>query len=504
MNSQSAVLLGNQEPRIKIRPKGACDFSDGEEAIELSAGYGLTPDFWQGGIITGWLARGKDGKLAAGRCGTSVARQNGKNGTVESVQLHKMVLQGRKILHTAHEVKTARKAFQRLCSFFENRRKFPELAERVKEIRRTNGQEAIVLHALGCGLGDNCDCSGGASIEFVARSRGSGRGYTVDDLFCDEAQEMTDEQLEALLPTIAAAPSGDPQMIFLGTPPGPNSPGEVFTRLRADALRKGAVRICWDEWSIPDDMPVAEAIKHCSELAYETNPALGIRLRISTVNDELAAMSPEGFCRERLGQWSIGSRVPKVFTKSAWSVLLGVKPTEGRTVFGVKFSSDGSGVGLAAALRPDEGPVFVEGIKQANLGEGTQWLVDWLAPRATEAAQFVFDGKAGVGYLVNALRDAGVRNRNLIILPTLDQVLAAHSMFEQAVLTGGLAHSKQEAFDEQVTGAIKRKIGTAGGYGWDAVDGETVVLLDAATLAYWGAKTTKRRPGARSRGLVMT
>ena len=37
---------------------------------------------------------------------------------------------------------------------------------------------------------------GGGAIEFIARSRGSGRGFTVDDLVCDEAQELTDEQLD--------------------------------------------------------------------------------------------------------------------------------------------------------------------------------------------------------------------------------------------------------------------------------------------------------------------
>src|SRR5699024_1698777 len=154
---------------------------------------------------------------------------------------------------------------------FENERKYPELAELVKEIRRTNGQEAIVL-------------TNGASIEFVARSRGSGRGYTVDDLFCDEAQEMTDEQLEALLPTIAAAPSGDPQIIFLGTPPGPNSPGEVFARVRADAVSGKSQRLAWDEWSIPDDLSVADAMENWREHAFETNPALGMRLAIATIS----------------------------------------------------------------------------------------------------------------------------------------------------------------------------------------------------------------------------
>src|SRR5690606_36968702 len=109
----------------------------------------------------------------------------------------------------------------------------------------------------------------------------------------------------------------------------------------------------------------------------------------------------------------------------------------------------------------------------------------------------VVDGKSGVGYLVGALRDAGVRNKNLVLLPTLDQVLAAHSMFEQAVITGGLTHPGKDAFDEQVLSATKRAIGKAGGFGWEAPDGGTVVALDAVTLAHWAAKTTKRRPGRR-------
>lgn len=483
MNSQSVDLLGIQEPRVKVRPTGATDFYDGEEAIALSAGYGLVPDPWQGeGVVRGWLARGKDGRLAAGRCGLAVPRQNGKNGGVEIAQLHKLVMQCRKILHTAHEVKTARKAFLRLCSFFENERKFPELAELVQSIRRTNGQEAIVL-------------TNGASIEFVARSRGSGRGFTVDDLFCDEAQEMTDEQLEALLPTIAAAPSGDPQIIFLGTPPPPEAAGDVFVRVRMDALSGKSERLCWDEWSIPDDLPVAAAMANWREYAYATNPALGRRLAITTITDESVAMSPEGFCRERLGQWQVLRKGMKAFSAGSWGKLAADIGEVDRTAYGVKFTVDGSGVGLSAAFRRADGSTFVEPIKQANLGEGIQWLIDELVDLSPYAAQIVIDGKAGVGYLVNALRDAGVKNKKLIILPTLDQVKAAHSMFEQEVISGRISHSGDPVLAKQVEHAVKRKLGTDGGFGWDAPEGETVVLLDASTFALWGVKTTKRKPG---------
>ena len=50
----------------------------------------------------------------------------------------------------------------------------------------------------------------GGSIELVARSKSSGRGFTVDTLVCDEAQEPTDDELQAINPSISAAPSGDP------------------------------------------------------------------------------------------------------------------------------------------------------------------------------------------------------------------------------------------------------------------------------------------------------
>ena len=480
------VRLGVQEPRLRIRPKSAVDFYDGDEAVELSAGYGLTPDKWQADVVSGWLARDSFGRMAAGQCALSVARQNGKNGTVEVVQLHKLVLQQRKILHTAHEVKTARKAFLRLCSFFENSHDYPELAALVKSIRRTNGQEAIEL-------------LNGGSIEFVARSRGSGRGFTVDDLFCDEAQEMTDEQLEALKPTISAAPSQDPQTFFLGTPPPPEAPGDVFARVRESALA-GADRICWDEWSIPDDMPADAAKADWQNLTVVTNPTVGIRLSLTTIADEVSSMSPEGFCRERLGQWqSVGAKA-KAIPFSEWEVLKAEKPDAGRVAFGVKFTPDGSTMGLAAAINPLDGPTHVEAIRQANAGEGLQWIVDFLVKRADTTAVIVIDGKAGAGALVEALRGEGLVRRGLIVMPNMDQVGAAHSMFLEAVKSGGLSHLGQSGLDGQVRDAARRVISkTTGAFGWEPDKGDSVTLLDAATYAFWGARSARSNPGeARS------
>src|SRR5690625_372849 len=495
MTSLLAVKQGLQEPRVRLRPKGRLDLADAEEAVELAAGYGLTADPWQGGIVEGWLARRADGFLAAGHCGLAVPRQNGKNGAVEIAQLHKMVFQGRKILHTAHEVKTARKAFLRLKSFFENERKYPELAALVESIRQTNGQEAISL-------------SSGGSVEVVARSRGSGRGFTVDDLFLDEAQELTDEQLEALLPTISSAPSGDPQIIYLGTPPPPESHATVFRRVRTEGVAGKNKRMCWDEWSIPDNSDLFEVMKAWRETAYETNPALGIRMRLATVEGEKAQMSVEGFARERFGWWGReGSDIPPLISKRAWSDLE-IKPadvpSDGRQVFGVKFSLNGELVGLAAARRPDVGPIHVEGLRLEDASTGMGWAVEWLAERKDTIAQIVVDGKGSAETFIDALYDAGFPRRvkakpesKVVRLLTAGEYTAAHAMFLEFVRAEALTWAASPTLTEQVGRAIKRDIGRSGGWGWGPnVEGEDVTLLDAATLAVYGAKTTRRKPSS--------
>ena len=472
------TLLGVQEPRVLHYPKAA--HSDADDCADLAAAYGLVPDEWQRNVLEAWMGRKANGKWAAGRWGLAVPRQNGKNAILEMVELFFMAVLGLRILHTAHEVKTARKAFLRIASFFENERKYPELVEMVEYIRRTNGQEAIQL-------------TNGGSVEFIARSKGSGRGFTVDVLVCDEAQEYDEDAQAALLPTISSAPSGDPLQILLGTPPAPGMNGEVFTRMRQAGVEGKDRRLAWAEWST--DRTVKPSVR--SEWA-RTNPSLGIRLNVSTVADEFAAMSPEMFIRERLGGWDEGRAGSKAVESAAWDSRVG-DPVEGRRVIGVRFTPDGSTVAVAGAVRPDDdsAPFFVEAIDQRSTGEGTQWLVDFLVERHKGLARIVIDGKSGVGCLVNALRAEGV-SAKAILTPSTDDVTAAHSMMEAAIRDGGVNHSGQEDLDGQVKAAMKRKIGTAGGFGWEAPDGGSVASFEAVTLAHWGARVTKRRPGRKA------
>lgn len=461
--------------------------TEGEDAAFLSQSYGLVPDEWQGLVVDDALAVRADGLWCASRVGLSVPRQSGKNTVLEIIELYKIVVLGRRILHTAHEVKTARKAFMRLCSFFENERKWPELAAMVKDIRRTNGQEAIILHAPGCpGEGNKaCPCEWG-SCEFIARSKGSGRGFTVDDLVMDEAQELDDFVYAALLPTISAAPSGNPQQIICGTPPGPRDNGEVFTRLREDALGGKSRRTLWLEWSFaPDADPDDRA-----EWA-RANPALGKRLGVQVIEDERAAMDDATFVRERGGVWA-SDGTQQVVPDQVWAGLLdpGSEPLDGGLALGLDVAPDGVSTSACVAGRRADGRWHVELIEQRP---GTAWV----AARVAEVVgrhgfgAVVVDGASPALALVEDLRGRGVQ---VTVTGPRDMGQACGSFF-QLVHEDVLRHVGQPQLSSAVSVARKRAIGSEGLWGWGrAVSGADITPTVAATLALWGAMSTTAKP----------
>ena len=148
-------MKGSQEPRIQIEPKRTD--TDGADAALLMGAYGCTLDPWQQLVLDCWLGKDKDDKYTVTSAGLSLPRQNGKNVCLEAREFFGLVVNGEKILHTAHQVRTSKKSFRRLAAMFTDK-KHPEITDIVKNIRYTNGEESIEL--------DN-----GGSIEFSARSR---------------------------------------------------------------------------------------------------------------------------------------------------------------------------------------------------------------------------------------------------------------------------------------------------------------------------------------------
>lgn len=471
MNSLHAVpaapRLGSQRPSFLAKPKTpVADTYDGEDYIDLATAFGLTPDEWQEGIVTGITARGEDGLLTAKRAGLSVPRQNGKNGALEVIELGQMVLGGRRILHSAHEVKTGRKAFQRLAAFFEENE---ELRKLVKTIRRVNGQEQILLR-------------NGGSCEFIARSKSSGRGFSVDTLVLDEAQELRDEALEALLPTISSGPAGDPQIIMTGTPPEPaDINGEVFRRMHDSAHAGEDNTLWWAEWSVlaSDDVDIDADDR---ELWFQANPALGKRMSLEKVEAERVAMADSSFRRERLGMWE-QERSARILPLEDWSACAdpNISDDEEPVAIAVDIAPTRDSASIAASGMTTDAHVWVDII------ENRRGTPEWIIPRLKailekqQARAVLIDVLSPAASLIDPLEAEGIK-----VSKTGSNIMAAATaQFYDAVMSHELRHLDQVSLNLAAAAARKRKLGDAWAWNRSNPDADITPLV-AATLAYTG------------------
>jgi hypothetical protein len=474
-------MTGRQAPRVRVEPGRVGSF--GGDAAMLMAAYGSPLDPWQRDVVDCWLGVDEDGAYTVTSGGLAVPRQNGKNVCLEARELFGLVVMGERILHTAHQVRTTKKSFRRLVAMFEDKR-HPELMAIVKTVRYTNGEEAIEL--------DN-----GGSIEFSARSRQAARGFAgVSLIVYDEAQELTDDQIEATMATLAASATGTRQLLYTGTPPYPGCPGTVFRRRRTVCLSEPGAHDSWHEWSAEGES--VEAIQREDRaLWYAVNPSLGVHLTEEFTAEECRTMTADGFCRERLGWWSpvLTEETDRAIDPAAWEACRSDAPKpEGKTAYGVKFAPDGSEVCLCGAVCPREGPARISVIERRPTGQGVRWLADWLNARYDKASCVVIDGRNGVDVLIERIRETW-KNKQSVVRPGVRDVLAAVSLLVTEVGEGTLTwYGPQEALKDSALSSVKRPLGG----GW-AFGGEDAAPIEAAALALWGCRTSKRDPGRTMR-----
>lgn len=452
--------------------------TDGEDAALLMQAYGVTLDPWQRDVLDCWLGLDRHGYYSTTSAGLAVPRQNGKNVCFEAREFFGLVIKAERILHTAHQTITSKKSFRRLEAMFTDKR-HPEVCALVKDIRYTNGEEAIEL-------------TNGGRIEFSTRSRQRARGFDgISLIVYDEAQELTDDQVEAVMATLAASTTGTRQILYAGTPPYPGCPGVVFRRRRAAVMAEASESDAWHEWSV-EGSGISEIDVANRKLWYSTNPALGRRLTEDFTAEELRSMSADGFARERLGWWcpELETVDDKAISEAVWDACRSeeLKP-EGKTAYGVKFSADGAEVALCGAVVPKSGPARISLIERRPTGMGTQWLADWLNERSGKASCVVIDGRNGVDVLVEKISGTW-RFKNSVIRPTSKDVLAAVSLLCNDLAERNLSwYAGQEALRDSAITSVKRPI--SGGWGFG---GDNSTPIEAASLALWGARTSKRDP----------
>lgn len=441
----------------------------------------LNMDPWQSGIHTAVLGVRDDGLYACGVGGAimSIPRQTGKTYTLGALVFAlSMAEPGTTTIWTAHRARTHAETFQSMSAMAERK----SIKPTIDSIRRVNGEQAILF-------------KNGSRILFGSRERGFGRGFAeIDILIFDEAQILTEKAMEDMVPATNAAPN--PLVIMAGTPPRPDDPSEVFTQRREDALAGDPDSLYVEMSADPDCDPDDPAQWSKANPSYPfRTPETAIRRMRKLLGSILS------FKREGLGIWDSKDAGAKAFPGSVWANGQQEAPKDGIRSLGVKFSPDGLSVALGGAVKTPSGRIHIEAIREEPMTSGTAWLVDWIVERKTSIAAVAIDGRAGASFLAAALRDAKIAAK-AIILPNVDQAIAAHQGLDQGLREGTITHSGQSELDAQATSAIRRNIGKSGGFGWDAAhDGQSVGLLDAVTMAAYAAKSTKRRPGRTQRFL---
>ena len=385
-----------------------------------------------------------------------------------------MLLLNEQVIYTAHLQKTATETFEGLRDFFET----SAIKKYVAEIKSALGREEIKLKS-------------GARIKFLARTRNGGRGQHGDLLVFDEAQELDEASQASFLPAISA--SLNPQTVYVGTPPDPTAPGVVFGKIRDRGLSGKAKGLAWFEFSVREIGDITDKTRWA-----ETNPALGIRIMQSTIQSELEQMDEDTFARERLGWWKPPPEekpVDMAIDPAAWDACASREPKpEGKTAYGIKFSIDGSEVVLCGAVCPKDGPARVTMLERRNTAQGVQWLAEWLNQRYTRACCVVIDGKNGVDVLID--RIAGVwKMKGSVIRPNARDMIAAVSTLtteigEQTVTW----YAEQGQLRDSALSSTKRAI--SGGWGFGGINSAPV---EAAALALWGCRNSKRDPQKKMR-----
>lgn len=500
-----STLRLSEVSRHVVIPEGIVD-TLWFEVEERCREFGDTFDVWQDGLGQVTLGLDENGMFAAtvGGVTISIPRQVAKTFIVGRIVVALCTLfPNLTVLWTAHRLRTTTNTFLKLKGYVTRRAVRPHLRPGRNlgtAIRDANGEQEIPF-------------ANGSTILFGAREQGFGRGFDeVDIEVFDEAQILTERALEDMVAATNQSRFVHGALLFyMGTPPRPTDPGEAFSGRRKDALERKSDHGVGD-FREPLASGDALYVETSAEESVGTadGPSLDDPAQVELANPSYPHRTPpvavkrlrrnlpgdEGWRREGLGVWdSEGAQLWQAFGSREWSTLAipaEAAPTDGDIAFGVKFSADGSRYGVAVALATEHG-VHVEALPPVPMAQGLSPLADWLAERWQKASVIVLDGKAGTGDLAALLQSRKVARRRVLALSTPDAI-TAHASLLRMMNEGSLTHLDQPGLTKAASVAGRRKIGTAGGWGWEPVtqDGD-VTPLDAVTLAAHGAMTTKQR-----------
>ena len=500
-------LTGEQRPRICSLPPSAAKTEAGDDAVEFAASAGLVLDDWQAFCLRNAMAETRKHTWAAFEVALVLSRQNGKNAVVEARQLAGLFLLHEKLMiHTAHRFNASEEHFRRMRDTIEAN---DWMRRRVKRLSSAPGKESIELRptpALVMGsAGSMVRRSVAPRLAFLARAGGAGRAFSCNVVFWDEAMILTDDQVGAAMPTLAAV--HNPQLWY--TASAGNKLSLPLGRVRRRALAGNDPSLAYFEWSIdahtqmcnldPRRGPVCDQHDdpHDPVSWARANPGMGPhRITEDYIRKEMLSMSPAGvrtdppdvFATERLGvgDWPADEDAWSVIGRAVWDAR--ADPESPRPRPRVAIAADASpgqisaSIGVAGVL-PD-GRTLVE-IPEGDRRDGVGWVVPRLLElkKAHRPCAIVIDPRGPLAGVIDEAEKAGLE----VTKPTLSESAQAFAQFHAGIVEGKppLVHLGQPELDAALAGATVRDTGD-GGKLWARRDTTVDISpLVAVTLAAW-------------------
>lgn len=484
----------------------------GAVAVKLGEKARMRPDPWQADALELICSLRADGKWACYEYCEWVPRQNGKGTILELRALLGFLVLGEElIVWSAHQYKTAARAFRRVQKLIKRLGKRPNPKNKNLYVIDGIGPEPIEVKILNTHGEEGFErLDTGAQIVFIARSDHSGIGFTADLQIIDEALKYTLEEHEALLPTLSAVPNA--QIIYTSTPPLTGETGEVMYSLRLrgdptapreedDGQWAQQARLGYRDWGAGSDLERFEKDKIQVDdpaLWKATNPAAEIRIAMEVIRTEFESMGKRGFAKQRLGIWPAQSKVAKaLFDAKVWRDAADPNSRRHGDIVLMPDATpmqDHATIGLFG-LRADG----LEHVQLVDYREHATWLVARMVElhKELDPLCWVIDSKNAVASFLPDLAEHGIKvpddpakpERGNILLLDADAAAKATGALINAHRANLIRHLNDEPLNDAVVNVKARPIGDQGQIGFARrkaeVDIGPVVTIAGARLGFY-------------------
>lgn len=391
-------------------------------------------------------------------------------------------------------VKTSQEAFLRIRWLVENA---DEFRKRIARIRTSHGDEGIELlpsktMVMGSS-GRRVSIGKAPRLRFVARTSGSGRGFSGDVVILDEAFNLPSQVISALLPTMSARPN--PQLWYASSAVNQEEHphGEVLARIRSRGLSGEDPSLVYAEWSADEDAykdNPARVAADPDQWAH-ANPGMGIRITKEHIAREQRSMPAKSFAVERLGigDWPTLTGGMQVIDPAAWSSLIDPSSSiDGAVVFAADATQGRTAGSIAAAGRRADGLLHGEIVDNRP---GTNWMLGRLIElnKSWTPQSVILDPSSAAGSLIPGLKAAGIT-----VVEVSGRAMAqACGWTHDLITSSGVRHRGQPELAAALAAAKKRSMGDS--WVWDRKDSAgDISPLGAFTLALHGFSQPAEAP----------